>query len=181
MGLPDEGLETLRQATRQVGEGSNADIVSDIYTTMGDLLQERGEVDEACSCYESALKYTPTDILVLNNYAYLLAQEERELEKAELMSRRTIEAEPNNATYLDTYAWILYKLKRYEEASSYIVQAIEEDPEPSDVLYEHAGDIYLRLGNKVKALDYWYKALNLQRKNGAIDKNLNKKIKELNK
>ena len=180
MGLPDEGLETLRQATRQVGEGSNADIVSDIYTTMGDLLQERGEVDEACSCYESALKYTPTDILVLNNYAYLLAQEERELEKAELMSRRTIEAGPNNATYLDTYAWILYKLKRYEEASTYIVQAIEEDPEPSDVLYEHAVDIYHRLGNKVKALDYWHKALALQRKNDAIDKNLNKKIKELN-
>ena len=180
MDRPDEGLETLRQATRQIGEGSNADIVSDIYTAMGDLLQERGEVDEACSCYELALQYTPTEILVLNNYAYLLAQEERDLEKAELMSRRTIEAEPNNATYLDTYAWILYKLKRYDEAATYIMQAIEADPEPNDVLYEHAGDIYRRLGNKVQALDYWTKALALQRKNGAIDKNLNKKIKELN-
>ena len=177
MDRPDEGLETLRQATRQINEESNVETVSDIYTAMGDLLQERDEVDEACSCYELALQYVPTKILVLNNYAYLLAQEERELGKAELMSRRTIEAEPDNATYLDTYAWILYKLGRYAEALTYITRAIEADPEPSDVLYEHAGDIHHRLGNKAKALDYWNRALALQRKGGTVDNNLTRKIR----
>lgn len=173
----EEGLEVLRQATRQIGEGSNPEMVSDIYTVMGDLLQERGEVEEACTCYDTALQYTPTDILVLNNYAYLLAQEECKLEKAELMSRRTIETEPDNATYLDTYAWVLYKLGRYDEALAYIERAIINDPEPSDVLYEHAGDISHQLGNKIKALDYWRKALELQNKAGAVNKSLDKKIK----
>ena len=177
MGRPDEGLEVLRQATRQIGEGNNPEMVSDIYTVMGDLLQERDEIEEACVCYETALQYTPSDILLLNNYAYLLAQEERELTKAEQMSRRTIETEPDNATYLDTYAWVLYKLERYNEALTYIERAIINDPEPSDVLYEHAGDISHQLGDKVKALDYWRKALELQNKAGAVNKSLDKKIK----
>ena len=177
MECTEEGLEVLRQATRQIGEGSNPEMVSDIYTVMGDLLQEQGEVEEACTCYDTALQYTPTDILVLNNYAYLLAQEEYKLEKAELMSRRTIETEPDNATYLDTYAWVLYKLGRYDEALAYIERAIINDPEPSDVLYEHAGDISHQLGNKIKALDYWRKALELQNKAGAVNKSLDKKIK----
>ena len=177
MGRTDEGLEILRQATRQIGEGSNPEMASDIYTAMGDLLQERGEIEEACSCYEAAMQYTPTDLLLLNNYAYLLAQEGSELAKAEQMSRRTVEAEPDNATYLDTYAWVLYKLERYDEALTHIERAIIADAQPSDVLYEHAGDIIYRLGNKPQALDYWHKALELQRKTGRTDKNLEKKIK----
>ena len=95
------------------------------------------------------------------------------------MSRRTIEAEPDNATYLDTYAWVLYKLQRYEEALIHIEHALTTDAEPSDVLYEHAGDICSQLKNKSKALDYWRKALELQREAGAVDKKLEKKIKEL--
>ena len=173
----EEALEVFRQATRQINEGSNTEMVTDIYTTMGDLLQKQGEVTEACTCYDTALTYQPENILVLNNYAYLLAEEGDDLEKAEEMSRRTIEAEPDNATYLDTYAWILYKLQRYEEALDYMTRAIEAEPEPSDVLYEHAGDICHSLGHKTQALDYWQQAFELQRRDETIDKALEKKIK----
>ena len=174
---PEEALEVFRQATRQIGEGSDVKMVTDIYTAMGDLLQEQGEVAEACACYDSALEYQPGSILVLNNYAYLLAEKGGDLVKAEEMSRRTIEAEPDNATYLDTYAWILYKLQRYEEALTYMERAIAADAEPSDVLYEHAGDICYGLGDKAKARDYWRQALELQRRGGMVDANLEKKIK----
>ena len=179
MDCPDEALETFRQAVRQINESSDAQMVTDIYTAMGDLLQEEGNITEACSFYESALKYAPDNILALNNYAYLLSEEGYELEKAEQMSRYTIEVEPDNATYLDTYAWILYKLQRYDEAFTYIQQALENEPEPSDVLYEHAGDICLRLGKKAKALEYWRKALALQLKQGTINKALKKKINKI--
>ena len=93
------------------------------------------------------------------------------------MSYRAIKAEPENDTYHDTYAWILYKMQRYEEALTYIERALEIDTEPSEELYEHAGDIYHRLGNKSKALKYWRKALTLQQDAGMVDKNLDKKIK----
>ena len=176
---PDEALETFRNALRQVTEESNAELVSDIYTTMGDLLQEQGEMNAAYDSYDKALQYKPANHLVLNNYAYSLAEEGIELEKAEQMSRRTIEAEPDNATYLDTYAWILYKLQRYDEALTHIEHAIEVDEASSDVLYEHAGDIHHRLGHKAQALDYWHKALLWQREHGTVDKDLEKKIKQL--
>jgi tetratricopeptide (TPR) repeat protein len=175
---PEEALEIFRQATRQIAEGSDAEMVSDIYTAMGDILQESGKMNEAYACYESALEYNPNNFLVLNNYAYFLAVENRDLEKAEQMSRRTIENEPDNATYLDTYAWIMYMMKHYDEALTYIMRAIEGDPQPSTDLCEHAGDIHYRLGDTEQALHYWNKALNLQREAGEVDKNLEKKIKD---
>jgi Tfp pilus assembly protein PilF len=71
------------------------------------------------------LKYNPDNIPVLNNYAYYLSLEQTDLDKAEEMSYRTIKAEPNNATYLDTYAWILFQLGQYNDALFYIRQAID--------------------------------------------------------
>ena len=119
----------------------------------------------------------PSNILVLNNYAYYLSEEGRELDKAEQMSLRAIKAEPDNATYLDTYAWILYKQKRYAEAWEYIDKALSADSQPSDVLYEHAGDIQYQLGDVQRALDYWNQALDIQRETEMVDERLKKKVK----
>ena len=133
--------------------------------------------EEAYHCYDSALVYNPSNILVLNNYAYYLSEENKELDKAEQMSLRTIKAEPNNATYLDTYAWILYKQQRFEEALVYIEQALAADSVPSDVLYEHAGDICFRMGDVARAVDFWKQALEVQRKAEAVEQRLEKKVR----
>ena len=106
-----------------------------------------------------------------------ISEEDKELDKAEQMSLRTIKAEPNNATYLDTYAWILYKQQRYEEAYTYIEQALAADSVPSDVLYEHAGDICYRMGDTARAVDYWKQALEVQRKAEAVEQRLEKKVR----
>lgn len=173
----EEALDTYRKATAQITKESNTELVSDIFTAMGDLYQQTGRLEEAYLCYDSALVYNPSNLLVLNNYAYFLSEEGKQLDKAELMSYRTIKAEPQNATYLDTYAWILYKQQRYEEALGYIEQALAADSVPSDVLYEHAGDIHYRLGDVQRALDYWKQALELQRKAEAVEERLKKKVK----
>lgn len=177
MNRPDEALEIYRQAIRQVSEGSEREMVSNIYIEMGNLLQESEQFAESETCYAEALRYNPSNTLALNNYAYLLAEEGRDLEKAEQMSRRTIETEPENATYLDTYAWVLYKLNRYNEALAYIERAIKVEQAPSDVLYEHAGDICNSLGDTAQAREYWRQALGIQGESGVVDKNLEKKIK----
>lgn len=177
MDRTNEALETYRQAIRQISESSDAGMVSDIYCEMGNLLQTKGETNEAYTCYDEALKYNPSNLLALNNYAYFLSEEERELEKAEQMSRITINEAPDNATYLDTYAWIMYKMRRYDEAYTYIKQALENEPDPSSELYEHAGDIYYRMGHKTMALYYWRQAYDLQQETGSVDENLKKKIK----
>ena len=178
MGRPDEALATYSQAIRQVTKESNMEMVSDIFTAMGDIHYEQHRPQDAYLCYDSALVYNPSNVLVLNNYAYFLAEEGHDLEKAEQMSRRSIEAEQDNATYLDTYAWVLYKLGRYAEALTYIERALAAEDTPSDVLYEHAGDICRQLGDMPQARLYWREALDLQRKAGRVDKQLEKKIKE---
>lgn len=176
-GKQQEALETYRKATSQITAESDTELVADIYAAMGDLYHMNEQPEEAYHCYDSALVYNPSDVLVLNNYAYYLSEEDRELDKAEQMSLRTIKAEPNNATYLDTYAWILYKQERYEEAMTYIERALAADSVPSDVLYEHAGDICYRLGDVTRAVGYWKQALEVQRKAEAVEERLEKKVR----
>lgn len=177
----DEALQTYRMAARQITKDSSTELVSDIFAAMGDLYNEQGLQEEAFLCYDSALVYNPSNVLVMNNYAYNLSEKGIQLEKAEQMGLRAIKAEPENATYLDTYAWVLYKLQRYEEALEYMEKALVTDSVDSDVLWEHAGDICYALGDNVKALLYWEKALELQRKAEAIDEQLKRKIKKIKK
>ena len=79
---------------------------------------------EAYAAYDSSLVYNPDNIGTLNNYAYFLSVERKDLDKAEEMSYRTVKAEPDNETYLDTYAWILFEKGRYTEARIYIEQTL---------------------------------------------------------
>ena len=112
---------------------------------------------------------------MLNNYAYFLSLEKRQLDKAERMSATTIKAEPENATYLDTYAWVLFQRGRYKEAAEYITKALshtKEDKENASV-YEHAGDISSVNGRKADAMRYWRKAQAL----GGGSKTLARKIR----
>ena len=172
-------MDVFQKGARQVGPQSDKDLASDLYSMLGDLYHMQKMDAKAYAAYDSALVYKPDNIGALNNYAYYLSLERKNLDKAEEMSYRTIRMEPENNVYLDTYAWVLYKLGRYDEALSYIEQAIATDPEPSDVLYEHAGDILLQLGDKAKARHYWSEALGLQRQAGTTDKQLEKKLKQL--
>ena len=155
----DAALETFRKGVGQIKPDSNPSIVSDFYAIMGDILHEKGRNDEAFQAYDSCLQWKADNVAALNNYAYYLSVENKNLPKAEQMSYKTIKAEPNNSTYLDTYAWILFQQKRYEEAKIYIEQAIRNDSTLSNVVKEHAGDIYAQTGDIEKALDFWQQAL----------------------
>ena len=169
----DGALSVFQRGVSQINENSNRDIVSDFYVIMGDILHDKDRVDEAFAAYDSCLQWKPDNIGCLNNYAYYLSELGRDLQKAEQMSYRTIKAEPENSTYLDTYAWILFMEDRYEEAKIYIDQAIQNDSTASYVLLEHAGDIYAKLGAMNEALDFWQKS----RTGGNDSKVLIRKIK----
>ena len=153
-------IEAFRRGTEHFDGETPTVIKSNTYMVMGDLLHGMNRAEEAYEAYDSCLMYNPDLIECLNNYAYYLSEEGVELKKAEQMSHKTIKAEPDNVTYLDTYAWILYKQKRYEEARIYIDQVVRRDTDSiSSVLYDHAGDIYIRLGLREEANVFWQKAL----------------------
>ena len=154
----DNALNAFQNGIGVITSDSDPSIVSDFYAVMGDILHQKGMAKEAFEAYDSCLVWKEDNIGCLNNYAYYLSEQGIRLDDAEKMSYRTIKAEPKNATYLDTYAWILFMQKRYDEAKTYIDQTLENDSTPSAVLFEHAGDIYYHVGDKEKALEYWQEA-----------------------
>ena len=158
-GDTDNALEALRNGINVINEDSSPIIVSDFYAIMGDLLIQKHRDREAFQAYDSCLQWKPDNMMCLNNYAYHLSLNGEELERAEQMSSKTIKAEPRNATYLDTYAWILFMQQRYEEARIYIDQAVHNDSTQNAVICEHAGDIHFLTGDAGGAVELWQKAL----------------------
>jgi tetratricopeptide (TPR) repeat protein len=144
------------------------------YGSLGNSLYNLGQKEQAFDQFELALKINPNDEQVLNNYAYFLSVEKLELEKAKEMSEKVVIKFPNNGTFLDTYAWILFQLQDYELAKKYMDMALAQETEPSGVMLEHYGDILYHLGEKAEAISYWKKA----QATTEVSKNLALKIKE---
>lgn len=145
---PDSVISICKRALEHTTADSKKEIVSDFYSILGDMYHTQKQMKEAYAAYDSALVYNPSNIGALNNYAYYLSVERRDLDKAEEMSYKTVKAEPNNATYLDTYAWILFEKGNYAEARIYIDNAMKsEGGDKSDVIVEHCGDIYYMTGD----------------------------------
>ena len=78
------------------------------------------------------------------------------------MSQKLVKRFPDNATYLDTHAWVLFQMNRFEEARPFMEKALEKEPHPSGVMFEHYGDIMFKIGEKKIAMDYWNKAKDLE-------------------
>ena len=141
--------------------------ISWAYATKGDIHYEKHESKKAFKAYESALKYQPDYVYVLNNYAYYLCINRKKLSKACEMSRKTIEAEPDNATYLDTYGWILYELGKPQEAVTHFKRAMIYGGKDSPVILDHYAEVLFALKEYDRALVYWNKALLIN--NGEIE------------
>ena len=159
----DRALDVLKRGVGEINDRTDPDMASDFYGSMGDILFKKKRSKEAFEAYDNSLKWKEDNIVVLNNYAYYLSELRRDLKRAEQMSFKTVQAEPTNATYLDTYAWILFLQKRYDEARAYIDRALENDNDstngPSSVVIGHAGDIYCMCGDTDRAVELWQRAL----------------------
>ena len=172
---PDSVISICKRALEHKTADGKKEIVSEFYSILGDMYHTQKQMKEAYAAYDSALVYNPSNIGALNNYAYYLSVERRDLDKAEEMRYKTVKAEPNNATYLDTYAWILFEKGNYAEARIYIDNAMKsEGGDKSDVIVEHCGDIYYMTGDVDGALTYWKKALEM----GSESKTLKQKIEK---
>ena len=149
-------IETAREAIRY---SRNDSITSSAYGFCGDMAHLHGDNKSAYRYYEKALKLKPDSPIVLNNFAYYLSEEQRDLERALQMAEKANELEPQNATYIDTHAWVLYQLGRYEEAQTVMRRALVLDANNSSELLLHYGDILYALGQTFMAQTYWQRAL----------------------
>lgn len=177
----DKGaLDAFQRGTAEINDKSNPDIVSDFYAIMGDIYHSQGEKEKSYAAYDSCLQWKPDHIATLNNYAYFLCTEGGNLKKAEEMSAKAVKAEPTNATYLDTYAWILFCEERYAEAKFYMDATLKNDTDSavSAAVLEHAGDIYMKVGEKEQALEFLQKAIEAGGDKDALTRKMNLYRKE---
>ncbi len=135
----------LNRVENEMDEENRFKIRTHSYALLGDIYHQLGQDDKAFQAYDSCLIYNKNDAMVLNNYAYYLSLKKKDLQRAEEMSRLSNELEPDNATYLDTYAWVLFQQKRYDEAKQYmdkVVELMERDGEEmSDDVQDHIKQI----------------------------------------
>jgi len=159
-----------------------AEMKSDFYAQIADIYYKLEKKDSAFVNYEASLAANPKNIMVMNNYAYYMSLDKTDLKKAELMSAKTVELEPKNSTYLDTYAWILYQEGNFSLAKFYIERAMDNLPKNEDpgIILEHYGDI-LWMNSKdsgkddAKALQMWQKSYDSGNKTDALKEKLEKK------
>lgn len=156
-------------------ETEDAEIQSRIFSTLGDSYNALKKYKESDQAYDKALGINPDNSYVLNNYAYYLSLRGENLDKAEKMSQRSVQLNPGNASSEDTYAWILFRQKKYQEARTWIEKALRNDSTNNSTQVEHYGDILYLLNEKELALKQWEKAKALGPGSDKLDRKINEK------
>ena len=137
--------------------------LAQVYASLGDVSYFLKDFLTSDSAFDYALSLDPENPSILNNYSYYLSERNTRIDEAEKMSAKSLELRPDESTFLDTYGWIQYQKGNFKLAKKYIEKAISiSDPaHPDATLYEHLGDVELKLGNRRKAVTHWKKAATL--------------------
>ena len=171
----DDAISLYNEALKHA---DNDTLRSSLWGAIGDVEHQRNEMKRCYKAYDKSLRYFADNAMVLNNYAYFLSLDNRDLDRAHTMITRALALAENNSTYLDTMAWVLYRLGRYAEAKKYMQQALSLDRSRSAELALHYGDILHALGEDFMAKTYWRKALERGAKKEEIEKRFMSEEKE---
>jgi len=151
-------------------DNSDEEMISEVYQLLANAYHYDKNYKKSDETFEKLLQFDPDNPITLNNYAYYLAVRNENLDKALNMIERVIKTNPNEPSFQDTYGWVLFKLKRYDEALKWIEKAYST--KKSADICEHLGDIYFTKGNKTKALELWNEAKKLGGKSEELDKKI---------
>jgi tetratricopeptide (TPR) repeat protein len=150
----------------------NPPLLKEFQISLAESSNSLQEYSYSDSIYEKVLSVDPDNILVLNNFSYYLSLRKEKLEKAKTMSYKCNKLEPNNGTYQDTYAWVLFCLGDYVEARLWVEKAIKNGSDTSFVVLEHYGDILFKLNLKQEAIVQWKKAFSINEKSQSLMKKI---------
>ena len=165
-----KSVDALEEALKLSSENQNLTAV--IQAQLGDAYNGLGNHAKSDEAYEAALKKDPDNDYVANNYSYFLSLRKQNLERARQLANGVVTRNPTNATFLDTYAWVLYVLKDYPNARLYLEKALNASQGVSGTIVEHYGDVLYQTGEKEKALEQWKKAKNMGENSPQIDKKI---------
>ncbi|MDQ7949366.1 MAG: tetratricopeptide repeat protein, partial [Pedobacter sp.] len=167
----EAGLE-IKSALQLDGEDKSLKAM--IFALQAEVFIDQEKLKEADAAFDKAIELAPDNYLTLSNYAYYLALRNQNLAKAEALAAKAATAMPNHASVLDTYAIVLFRLGKYDQALLNIQKALQNNEATNPVYLEHYGDILFMKGAHEQAVVQWQKA---KQAGGSSDK-LNKKINE---
>jgi len=189
--FPENGTfyQLAAQAYREQGDLNNAlaTISKALIISKDDLqmlslkaliFEDLAWFDSTVVTYRKMLELDPDNATTLNNFAYTLSVEGKELESALDMITRALIKEPENRYYLDTAGWVHFKLGNLDEALHYLLMSLRVDSNPQAISFEHLGDVYMKMGKLQEAKDNYNKALSLEKDKKKHQKIL-KKLKSL--
>ena len=149
-----KAIYAFEKAEKLVGDNIALQLV--IKAQMGDTYNSLKNYEKSDKYYQDVLLVDPNNVHVLNNYSYFLSLRNEKLEEANIMCEKLLGLEPENSTYLDTYAWVLYKQKKYQEAKELLIKALTTSSDGT--IIEHYGDVLYQLGDKEGAVAQWQKS-----------------------
>ena len=177
----DEAIQHYNEAIKYTEKDT---LRSDLYSKIGDIHHMRKDMKSCYKAYDMALSYNIDNVSVLNNYAYFLSLDGKKLKYALLMTNRANELSENNPTFLDTKAWVLYKLGEYNEAKTVMQKALSLSRNKSYEYPLHYAQILYALGEEFMANTYWRKAIEActtQEEVEEVEKIISKTIKKKKK
>jgi tetratricopeptide (TPR) repeat protein len=157
----------------------NPQLEEQFYTSLADGYHRLNDHRKSDMYFDKAMEINPRNPTVLNNYAYYLSVRGVQLEKALEMTETCNRLVPNNAVFLDTWAWVLYKKGNYALALEKIEKCLSLGGAESGEVLDHYGDILFKLGRTDDAVAQWTKAASKSDAPQGIDQKIkDKKIYE---
>jgi tetratricopeptide (TPR) repeat protein len=161
-------VDALEEARRLA---TRPELQSFIHAQLGDAYNGVAQHEKSDQAYEEALKRDPANEHVLNNYSYFLSLRKAKLDRAQELSAKLLALQPDNGTYLDTHAWVLYTKGQYGAARNFLEKALKSK-QVSGTVVEHYGDVLFQLGEKDKALEQWRRAKTMGQTSGVLDRKI---------
>lgn len=141
------------------------------YFELGSTCERKGDYAQAEEYFQKCLSIAPDFSQAMNYLGYMWAEHGEKLDQARELIEKAVKAEPKNAAYLDSLAWVLYKQKQAQAALPYALKAAELTEKPDATVFDHIGDIYDALKQPEKAREAWSKSVTLE-PNEAVSKKL---------
>jgi tetratricopeptide (TPR) repeat protein len=173
----DEAISMLSAGKELVID--DADLLVDFYQNLGETYHLQKTYKKADDAFEKALSINPDLPFLLNNYSYYLSVRKENLKRAAEMSLKANELYANQASFEDTYGWILFQQEKYKEAKIWIEKAMEHGGKESGTILEHYGDVLFKLNETENAISLWKEAKEKEGYSDLLDKKIaNKKYYE---
>jgi tetratricopeptide (TPR) repeat protein len=166
----DKAISSLSVGKQLVFD--NPGMLGQFYSSLGDSYHALEQHEKSDESYTKALELDPNNVFVLNNFSYYLSLREENLEKAAEMAKKANDIEPNQVSFEDTYAWVLFKQGKYEEAKLWLEKAMEHGGDAHGEIHEHLGDVLFKIGDEEGAVEQWVIAKDLGGASDLIDKKI---------